>query len=190
MTGNLVEIIQKNLGYSQLKKVDPNVQDTKESVVQSAVDKLGQAAIPAVLTAIYKFSRTEEGATQLIGSEDHEDWLGVIYAGKEEGAVEKISQYAGVTPGEAEGHMENIADESVKVIKDQIGPKPTQEKLRSLLAGQRHSILVYLPAALKMGDLLNDEALDDKTNKMEGPISNLMHKIENSFSKGDEKTYP
>jgi hypothetical protein len=35
-----------------------------------------------------------------------------------------------------------------------------------------------------MGDLLNDEALDDRTNKMEGPISNFMHKIENNLSGG------
>ena len=52
---------------------------------------------------------------------------------------------------------------------------------------QRHNILVYLPAALYMGDVLNDEGLDDKTNKMEGPVSNLMHRIENSFSDGDRK---
>jgi hypothetical protein len=33
-----------------------------------------------------------------------------------------------------------------------------------------------------MGDIVGDESLDDKTNKMEGPVSSLMHKIETSFS--------
>ena len=41
--------------------------------------------------------------------------------------------------------------------------------------------------AMNLGDVLNDETLDDKTNKMEGPISNMMHKIENNMSDGDRK---
>jgi hypothetical protein len=43
---------------------------------------------------------------------------------------------------------------------------------------------------MKMGDILNDEALDDRTNKMEGPVSGFMHRIENQLSKGDESKYP
>ena len=52
------------------------------------------------------------------------------------------------------------------------------------MSGQRHNILVYLPAALQLGDLLNDNAMDDRTNKMEGPVSNFMHNIENKLSGG------
>jgi hypothetical protein len=32
---------------------------------------------------------------------------------------------------------------------------------------------------------LQDETIDDRTNKMEGPISNLMHNIEKGFSSAD-----
>ena len=52
------------------------------------------------------------------------------------------------------------------------------------MKGQRHNILLYLPAAMQMGDLLNDDTLDDRTNKMEGPISNFVHTIENKLSGG------
>ena len=55
---------------------------------------------------------------------------------------------------------------------------------------QRHGILVHLPAAMQMGDVLNEESLDDRTNKMEGPISNFMHAIENKFSTNDDSKYP
>jgi hypothetical protein len=41
-----------------------------------------------------------------------------------------------------------------------------------------------LPPALQMGDLLNDNTMDDRTNKMEGPISSMMHSIENKLSGG------
>jgi hypothetical protein len=43
---------------------------------------------------------------------------------------------------------------------------------------QRHSILSHLPAAMKMGDVLNEETFDDRTNKMEGPVSSFLHRIE------------
>jgi hypothetical protein len=35
---------------------------------------------------------------------------------------------------------------------------------------------------MQLGRLLEDDSLDDRTNKMEGPISNFMHSIENKFS--------
>ena len=57
--------------------------------------------------------------------------------------------------------------------------------LQNLMTTQRHEILRYLPTGLNLGELLNDETLEDKTNKMEGPISSLMHKIEGSFSTSD-----
>jgi len=39
---------------------------------------------------------------------------------------------------------------------------------------------------LQIGKLLNDSTLDDRTNKMEGPISGLMHAIEKKFSDASE----
>lgn len=184
---NIIEAIQMNLGYSSLQKIDPNSQQTKKHQEQASVEKLAQAAIPAVLTAVYKFSRTDAGSNVLIKGMEKQDWLSVIYAGKEKEAVEKVAQFAGVDPSEADTHMENIADEAVKVIRESVGTNPNAEKVKTYMNSQRHNILVHLPAALDIGDTLDDKGLDDKTNKMEGPVSSLMHKIENSFSDGDKK---
>ena len=71
--------------------------------------------------------------------------------------------------------MENIADEAVNNVRTSAGTKSSFEGLRTFMEGQRHNILVYLPPALKIGDILNDEAMDDRTNKMEGPVSGFMH---------------
>ena len=57
MTTNLVESIQKNLQYPELKKIDPNIQEVKDKDGKPVVDQLAQAAIPAVLTGLYKLSR-------------------------------------------------------------------------------------------------------------------------------------
>jgi hypothetical protein len=190
MATNFVETIQKNLGLPALQKIDPNIQETKEKILRSPQEKLAQAAIPAVLAALYKFTRTDEGCKAIISGEGYSDWIGTFFEGKEKSAVDKVARYAGVTDAEAESIMENIADESVNTIKNSAGSKLSVEGIRTFMNDQRHNVLVYLPASMKMGDILNDEGLDDRTNKMEGPVSGFMHRIENLLSKGDESKYP
>jgi hypothetical protein len=190
MSTNLVETIQKNLGFPPLQKVDPNIQETKDKTPGPSREKLAQAAIPAVLMALYKFVRVDKGGLSVLDATGHTDWLGVIFEGKEKLAVDKVARYAGVADKEAETVMEDIADEAVVVVKKSVGVHPTPGSVRVFMNDQRHDILVHLPAAMQMGDLLNDESLDDRTNKMEGPISNLMHAIEGKLSKGDESKYP
>ena len=38
-----------------------------------------------------------------------------------------------------------------------------------------------------MGEALEDNSLDDRTNKMEGPVSSIIHNIEKAFA-GTEKS--
>ena len=177
MVTNIVETIQKNLGYPPLQKVDPNSQEIKESYHATPEEKLPQAAIPAVLAAMIKFSDGKEGI-HLLTDTTNKDWLGTIYSGKEKDAIKKVAVYAGVAVDEAERHMENIADEAVTIVRNSIQP-PDAEKLRSFMNSQRHNILTHLPASMKLGDLLNEETFDDRTNKMEGPVSGFLHRIEN-----------
>lgn len=190
MAHNLIETIQKNMGFPPLRKIDPNIQEINEKTPPEASEKLAQAAIPAVLTAMYRFTRTDEGCNAILSVAGHADWLGVMFKGKEATAVAKVARYAGVTEKQAESALENIADEAAATVKKLSGPQPTPGTVKSLMNAQRHSILVYLPAAMQMGDLLNEESLDDRTNKMEGPFSNLMHAIENKLSRSDHSKYP
>lgn len=177
MDTHIIDTIQKNLGYPPLQKVDPNTQEIKESNHMTPDLKLPQAAIPAVLAGMIKFSDSPEGVA-LLSDNENKDWLGTIYCGKEKDAIKKVAEYAGVTVSEAERHMENISDEAVRVINDNL-KTPDGEKLRSFMNSQRHSVLAHLPASMKMGDLLNEETFDDRTNKMEGPVSGFLHRIEN-----------
>ncbi|HEY1870077.1 MAG TPA: hypothetical protein VGG71_03410 [Chitinophagaceae bacterium] len=176
MATNIIETIQKSLGYQPLKKVDPNMQEIEGAKKTAAEDKLSQAAIPAVLAAMIKYSDGPEGIHLL--SDENKDWLGTVYGGKENEAVKKVAEYAGVSESDAERHMENISDEAVKIIRDEV-KTPDAEKLRSYMNSQRHNVLGHLPAAMKMGDILNEETFDDRTNKMEGPVSGFLHRIEN-----------
>lgn len=185
MSTNIVETVQKNLGYPALQKVDPNSQEVKDDAHRSSAERLAQSAITAVLAGLVKFTRSDNGANYLlshIGTQ--QDWLGLIYEGKQNEAVDKVAHYSVTTVQEAEGHMQKIAGEAVKLIHESVGAKETAEKIKSYMKGQRHNILLYLPAAMQLGDLLKDDSLDDRTNKMEGPISNIMHNIENRLSGG------
>lgn len=184
MSANLIETIQKNLGYPPLQKVDPVEHEVKNADNHTDREKLPQAAVPAVLAVLYKFTRSEKGRNIILSGTKRGSWLDAILQQKENAAVDKVAQYAGVSRDEAEDAMEVIADEAVRVAKESLGNNATQENLQKTVGDQRHNILVYLPAALQMGSLLEDDTLDDRTNKMEGPMSNLMHSIENKFSGG------
>jgi len=176
MVTNLVDAIQKSLGYPPLEKVDPNSQEIKGAKKMSSAQKLPQAAIPAVLAAMIKYSDGPDGIN-LLTLHENKNWLGTFYGGKEKEAVKKVANYAGVSEDEAQRNMEDISNEAVRLVD---GVKNADaEKLRSYMNSQRHTILSHLPAVLKMGDILNEETFDDRTNKMEGPVSSFLHKIEN-----------
>jgi len=184
MNTNIVEIVQNDLGYPAIQKVDPNIQETKENAAKSSRERLAQAAIPAVLAGFFSFTRSDNGCNNILAGSGQENWLDTLFGAKKAIAVEKIAHYARIPIQDAAIKMEEIARDAVIIIHEAVGEKPTPEKLKSYMSGQRHNILVHLPAALQLGDLLNDNAMDDRTNKMEGPVSSLMHKIENKLSGG------
>jgi len=183
MAFSLIEELRKSLGFPPLKKIDPNIQETKGTTPAS--NDLAQAAVPGVLAGIFKLSQSENGARLLLSGYSDRNWLQAIYEGKEMEAVDKIAQYAGATSQDTSTMMESIAKEAVRIIRDHAGAHGTTESVKTVIKDHRHEILSYLPAAMQFGYLLNDNTLDDRTNKMEGPISNLMHKIENKMSGGD-----
>ena len=67
---NIIETIQKNLGFTPLKKIDPNTQETVGRTAVLGNSALAQAGIPAILIGIYnrleenpdlRFFRAEQG---------------------------------------------------------------------------------------------------------------------------------
>ena len=183
MSINLSETIQKNLGYPALHKADPNSQEVKDSSRQPEVDNLSQAAIPAVLTALYRYVQADEGAADFLRGDNSTNWAERIFGWDKNKAVHKIAGYADQSASVVEATINDIANEAVKVVKANIPATAGINEVKLFFTDQRNIILTYLPAALNMGDLLHDAELDDKTNKMEGPISTLMHNIGSAFSK-------
>ncbi len=185
MAENLVAVIQKNLGFPELQKIDPNTQEVKKPEEMSFQDYLPQAAIPVVLLGLYKFSRTEEGNTELLKGELQNKLLKTIFGNKTEQVIDKVASYTGNTAEYAAGKMETIAWEALSIIRKDLSGQPTDANVKNYLADQRHNILVHLPASLQIGEVFNDDTIDDRSHKMEGPVSSSMHWLEKLFPSTD-----
>jgi hypothetical protein len=73
--------------------------------------------------------------------------------------------------------MNSIAKEAIKIAKENIGSDPTVEDVKTFFNNEKNNILLYLPATLNIGEIIDNNAIDDRTNKMEGPVSSLMQSI-------------
>lgn len=185
MTTNIIGLVQEALNSKPLQKVNPNTQEVAAAAVDTSnAARFQQAVIPAVLTGMYKISRTQEGASQLLRGNLSTAWGDLLFGEKKAAVIDHISKYAMVSPAAAEGEIELTAAEAAAIVKSNAGGAATAnaDSVIAYLKDQRNNILHYLPAALQMGALLEDDTLDDHTHKMDGPMSGLMHSIEKAFS--------
>ena len=185
MSINLLEDIQSKMGYPPLQKIDPNTQEVTKDSSTPDEHLLSQAAIPAVLTALYNFSRSDVGALTILQYSSLTVWTDRIFSDNKEAIIQKIAAYSNYTIENATNKMNSIAAHAVNDIKEKLPDNATAHDVKKFLADQRNNILPFLPAVLQMGELLHDNTLDDRTHKMEGPVSSLMHAIGGGFSNGD-----
>lgn len=186
---NLPELLQQHFNYPPLQMIDPNTQEVGGKT-ESGHNEFGQAAIPAIVTGLYKLSRTDEGVTSIIRGEKSSDWVRIIFGDSNEQIIERVADYSGDSYEEVARKLNIIADKAAAIVKEETTPDYEIVKVKDILAAQRLHLLPYLPAVLQIGELLNDTTLDDKTNKMKGPASNLIKAIGNTFSAADEKLKP
>lgn len=181
MSVNLLEKVQQNLGYAPLHKIDPN--NAQEVTVHNEPQyQFAQAAIPAVLTALYKYVQSDDGAEDVLRGDTSTDWVGKIFHDRHKEAVVKVKAYATEGAEYATTKMNAIATEAIAAMKEQLGANADIKAVKTFFLNQRNNILPYLPTELNLGELLEDNTIDDNTNKMEGPISSLMNSIGSAFS--------
>jgi len=138
---------------------------------------------------LYRFVQSDEGATEFLNGGSATNWVSKIFDDNLKEAIQTISGYATQSNEDPVAGMNAIANEAVKVAKENMPADAGIKEVKDFFSNQTKDILLYLPAELKMGELLHDNTLDDNTNKMEGPISSLIQSIGSAFSKpvtGDE----
>ncbi len=178
MAINILEELRKNLGMPALKKVDPNTQEVAITSDKEKENKLMQAIVPAAVAGMYDCARSEEGLNFLAGTSSTPDWLTLLFAKNAPEVKERLATYSDNTTYAVQTHFNSVAAEAVKILRNAATENDRRISIRNIAGAQRDWFLPYLPAELRIGKLLDDTTLDDRTNKMEGPVSTFMHKIE------------
>jgi hypothetical protein len=187
MAINIITKLQQNLGYPELTKIDPNTQEAKLEGGNLNEQRMGQAVVSAVTAGLYQLSNTDEGARAIAGEENVVDWNDTIFGSHAEQLIRNVAEYASSSTIVASDRLQQAAVEAIRIIRENVKPTPHHEDLKVFINNQRDHILPYLPAALHLGDLLHNPNMDDRTNKMQGPVSSVMHKIEKALGGHETK---
>lgn len=181
MAIQLIEAVQQRLGLPALIKITPTKNEPEKELPKAP---LHQVALVAVAGALYRVTRTNEGAVRLLLSGKTANWLSLdeAYGARLPEVINRISDYGVADAAATEHLLREIAQTCMLIIHEELAGTITTETVRDFMSAQRHNILIYVPTDLQLGKLLNDRVLDDETNHMEGPVSNVMHKIEDLFS--------
>jgi len=172
--------IQQNLNYQKLQPIDPN---TGTAVNPTGFNPLQQAAVVTFLAAVYKSSRLKENASILSKQKNTAELLSLVFTDRFD-AYQAIADFTGNSLETIKQEITNVAGVFIGIIQQQ--PEDSRDTyLQNTMTSERDDILNLIPSQLKIERLVNDETINDNTNKMQGPISTLMHKIENTFSTSD-----
>lgn len=187
MAADLIQKVQQNLDYPPLHKIDPNTEKIQSDKGDMRPDRFSQATIPATLIALCMYGQTEQGAEAILHADLSNNWAKVIFADTKEDVARRIASYSGYSLKEVTESINQIADECIRLIRERVTANGTQADVQELLRGIRPEVLTFLPTDLRVGELLDDPSLDDKTHKMEGPVSSFMHKVGTIFTGPSEK---
>ena len=180
MAIDLLKKITEQLGYQPLIPVS-----AKTLEVKGNSNDVAQGTIPAVLSGFLSLADTDTGL-DAITNYNGDDWPTILFNNKRDEALKNLSTYTGLNENQLLPEINKISQTVVNIIKNEIGdPDDKPTAIKSFLKDQKNIVLNHLPASLEMGKILNNEVIDDHTNKMQGPFSSLLNKISDSFDKND-----
>jgi hypothetical protein len=180
---NIIETVQKNLGLMPLKKINPNTQEISGEPVDMGNAALAQAGVPAILIGIYNRLEIDPDFSSLDG--DPGRLLETIFGKSKDIVIKQITAYSKVKDEHSAQELEHIASESIRVVKEKIGVGANEHSVRNFVSANKPDALLYLPPSLELGTILRNNNLDDRTGKMEGPVSNLVRHVEKIFNTSD-----
>jgi hypothetical protein len=187
MATNLFEEVNQMMGTPVTRKEQPaRVKPEHEKTLYGA-------AIPAALAGVYHLAASAQGSQrilnhlvnerQVIENPSNQGCVEFTFGNNAEDVVKKVADYSGEPYSEAYSAVNEATSYTYRLlIKVLVTEKLKAEDITKYMVAQRHNILSQLPEALHLGHLLGDETLDDVSNKMDGPISTLIHKLGDSFS--------
>lgn len=164
MPDSLIAGMQHAL-QTNIEKIDVNDPDLHQTIHPGKAEALAQAAIPSVLIgALIYLAKQQEPSAYVPG-------MDTVFAQKSPEIVQAIAQYAHTSDDEAGAYISKaIAALNQIAAEDHRGEGPAFMKA---LENQQSDILKYLPSDLNLGATLGLNLIDDRTHKMEGPLSSI-----------------
>jgi hypothetical protein len=173
---HLAEIIQANLGYTPIKKIDPNTSEPKEEASNDGSGAIAQAGIPVIILGLMNYMAINSVKGENLDGES----LDQLFGDKKTEIISRVAVYSGNSTEQTKHELNFILKEAIRVVREM--NKENASSLHDFVVVQKRDAILFLPDSLHAGLLLGDSRIDDKTNKMEGPFSNAMHSIEEKFS--------
>lgn len=184
MQTHLVSSLQQYFGYPSLQKIDPNTQEVAVGRDQEHL-RFGQAIIPTVIVGIARFLSTEQGLRSFRSGETYPNWGSRIFGRNNIELCKRIADYSNLRWEEVMPKMHEVIDRAFWMIRSK--GMSNDDELRNFIEHEKNLTLIFLPATLKLGELLGNDALDDRTHKMEGPVSNLIKKLGGRFDTAEQR---
>ena len=122
----------------------------------------------------------------MLNKDNHIPWSVTLFGEEAESVISSIAKYAGESSINVKNVVEETGDSAWQIATHQLEGKLDFKHFGNYMSGIRNELLDYLPPQLNLGAKLHDNSLDDRTNKMEGPVSGMVHRIEKLFSEPQE----
>lgn len=188
MNSPLIIHLEEFMG-AKMPEVDPVSHETKNQS-DAMAGRLAQGAMAAGLVILYKYSRSMDGAEYLLSTRPADIEPTVLLNNRQKDLYTQLAQYAGSSELQASTMLAVVIREAMFFVHQEMNHNRTADAIQTYFGNQRQAILSHLPPELGLGEIMRDDTLDDRTNKMEGPISSLAHAIENVFSSSGTKKDP
>lgn len=185
MKSSLIIHLEEFMG-AKMPDVDPVTHETKNPS-DGLAGKLAQGAMAAGLVILYKYSRSAAGTEYLLNTRPADIEMDVLLNNKEGELFVQLAKFAGSSEIQASTMLAVVIREAMFFAHQELSNSRSADALQSYFGNQRQAILGHLPPELGLGEIMKDSTLDDRTNKMEGPISSLAHAIEDVFSSSGTK---
>jgi len=186
MKVHLLQSLQQFFGYPELQKIDPNTQEMKDIASPDYQYRFSQAVIPSVIVGLSKFLHTEQGWRLLQSGENYPNWGSRVFGRHNTELCKRIADYSDIRWEEVMHKVHEMLERAIWMVRNS-GIKSAAD-MKLFIEAERNYALTYLPAKINLGELLGDDSLDDGTHKMQGPLSNLMKSLGNSFDSIEKNT--
>ncbi|UAY55909.1 hypothetical protein [Arachidicoccus terrestris] len=184
MAENIVKLLEDRLRDRPMKTVDPNTQAAGDEQTQSPKALYHRAVMSAALAGLLEFSRKDQNMRELLSNHSDRDYSQRVFHHHFSELEDRIRTYSGYSGGHPKEDFNFVLQELVDIVGAHAAGDARAAK--DFLSNQRANIVSYLPGDLHTGKLLNNSAIDDRTNKMHGPFSDFTHWMERIFSTSDQ----